>query len=165
VAPGIVWLDAHGDLQTLETTTSGYLGGMPLRILVGYRPELIADQLALRPVSEERIVLADARDLDPPEADYLERSVIRRLPLEELTAERMPDGPYYLHIDCDVVDPGELPDLLFPTPGGPSLHSFGEALRRVMDTGRVAAVGVACTWRPGGGASAAVRETLAAAGL
>src|SRR4051812_19892084 len=45
VQPGIVWFDAHGDVQTLETTTSGYIGGMPLRILVGYRPELIADRL------------------------------------------------------------------------------------------------------------------------
>src|SRR5689334_14769268 len=40
--PAIVWFDAHGDVQTLETTHSGYLGGLPLRILVGYRPELIA---------------------------------------------------------------------------------------------------------------------------
>lgn len=37
---GIVWLDAHGDVQSLETTASGYLGGLPLRLLVGYRPEL-----------------------------------------------------------------------------------------------------------------------------
>src|SRR5262249_43377981 len=39
---GIVWFDAHGDVQTLETTASGYLGGLPLRLLVGYRPELLA---------------------------------------------------------------------------------------------------------------------------
>lgn len=42
VAPSIVWFDAHGDVQTLETTTSGYLGGIPLPIIAGYRPELIA---------------------------------------------------------------------------------------------------------------------------
>ena len=42
--PGVVWFDAHGDVQTLETTTSGYLGGLPLRLLAGYRPELIADR-------------------------------------------------------------------------------------------------------------------------
>ena len=65
---GIVWLDAHGDVQTLETTASGYLPGMSLRFLVGYRPELIAVQLGLRPVPEHRVVLVDARDLDPPEA-------------------------------------------------------------------------------------------------
>jgi arginase len=50
VDPAIVWIDAHGDLQTLETTTSGYLGGLPLRLLAGYRPELIADRLGLQPV-------------------------------------------------------------------------------------------------------------------
>src|SRR5215813_7995727 len=65
--PGIVWFDAHGDVQTLETSTSGYLGGLPLRLLAGYRPELIADAIGLRAVQEDRIVLAGARDLDPPE--------------------------------------------------------------------------------------------------
>jgi arginase len=45
IDPGIVWLDAHGDAQTLETTASGYLGGLPLRLLVGYRPGLIGVHL------------------------------------------------------------------------------------------------------------------------
>ena len=40
VDPAIVWVDAHGDVQTLETTTSSYLGGLALRLLAGYRPEL-----------------------------------------------------------------------------------------------------------------------------
>src|SRR6266576_44591 len=48
IEAGIVWFDAHGDVQTLETTTSGYLGGLPLRLLVGYRPELIAARLGDR---------------------------------------------------------------------------------------------------------------------
>ncbi|HEY0999154.1 MAG TPA: arginase family protein, partial [Streptosporangiaceae bacterium] len=69
--PAIVWFDAHGDVQTLETTTSGYLGGLALRLLTAYRPELIAARLGLRPVPEDRIVLAGARDLDPPEVTYL----------------------------------------------------------------------------------------------
>jgi arginase len=51
--PAIVWFDAHGDVQTLETTSSGYLGGLPLRLLAGYRPELIAGRLGLRPVPED----------------------------------------------------------------------------------------------------------------
>jgi arginase len=65
--PGIVWFDAHGDVQTPETTASGYLGGMPLRLLTGYRPELIAGPLGLRPVPERRIVLAGARAARPAE--------------------------------------------------------------------------------------------------
>lgn len=49
VDPAIVWFDGHGDVQTLETSASGYLGGMPLRILTGYRPELISNDLGLHP--------------------------------------------------------------------------------------------------------------------
>src|SRR6266536_6278275 len=126
--PAIVWFDAHGDVQTLETTASGYLGGMPLRILVGYRPELIAAPLGLRAMGEERVLLVDARDLDPPEVEYLARSAIRRCAARD-AATALPDGPLYLHVDLDVVDPDELPGLLFPAPGGPSLPAVAEAVR------------------------------------
>lgn len=149
--PGIVWFDAHGDLQTPETTTSGYLGGMPLRLLAGYRPELIAGPLGLRPVPEPRILLVDARDLDPPEVAYLERSAIRRLPVPELTADTLPGDPFYLHVDLDVVNPQDLPGLLFPAPGGPRLTEVTAALHRVLASGQVAALGLACTWRQGMG--------------
>ena len=77
---GIVWFDAHGDVQTLETTASGYIGGLPLRMLVGYRPELVAARLGLRPVPEQQVLLVGARDLDPPEVSYLERAQMRRAP-------------------------------------------------------------------------------------
>ena len=82
--PGIVWFDAHGDVQTLETTASGYLGGLPLRILAGYRPELIAGGLELRPVPEHRIVLVGARDLDPPEVTYLASAAISQIEVAAL---------------------------------------------------------------------------------
>lgn len=144
--PSVVWFDAHGDVQTLETTASGYLGGMPLRMLAGYRPELLADRLGLRPIDEDRIVLVDGRDLDPPEAEYLAAAEIRQVFTAEVDATIIPDGAIYLHIDLDVVDGAELPGLLFPTPGGPSAGEVGQAVRRVLDTGRVAAVGLGCTW-------------------
>lgn len=160
--PAIVWFDAHGDVQTPETTSSGYLGGMPLRLLTGYRPELVATRLGLRPVPEDRILLTDARDLDPPEVTYLESSAIRRRPVTELD---IPDGPIYLHVDLDVVDPADLPGLRFPAPGGPRLAEVTAALHRVVATGRVAAVGLACTWHPGhpgaGPLRAPVEELLA----
>lgn len=146
--PGIVWIDAHGDLQTLETTASGYLGGLPLRLLTGYRPELIADKLGLRPVPGQRIVLAGARDLDPPELDYLASAPIRQASLEQLEAA-LPAGPLYVHVDVDITDPAQLPGLRFPAPGGPSLAAVTGVLRGLLRTGRVAAVGLACTWRPG----------------
>ncbi|SDU70062.1 arginase family protein [Jiangella alkaliphila] len=162
-SPSIVWFDAHGDVQTLETTTSGYLGGMPLRMLAGYRPELLADRLGLAPIAEDRIVLVDGRDLDPPERDYLAASNIRQVFTAELDADGVPLGPVYLHVDLDVVDGAELPGLLFPTPGGPSASEVGQAIRRVLDTGRVAAVGLGCTWhegQDGQGAAERVRAAL-----
>ena len=159
----IVWFDAHGDVQTPETTTSGYLGGMPLRLLVGYRPEIIGASLGLRPVPEERVVLVGARDLDPPEAQYLEGSRIRRVEVPDLSSVDLPDGPIYLHVDFDVVTPEDLPDLYFPTPGGPSLATVSRAIRAVLDTGRVVAVGLACTWHANETTTALIRPHLEAA--
>jgi arginase len=155
---GVVWFDAHGDVQTLETTTSGYIGGMPLRLLVGYRPELIATALGLRAVPEERAVLVDARDLDPAEAEYLAGA---RLSRYDINAIRPPDGKFLVHVDLDVVDPAELPGLMYPVDGGPTAGALLAAVQSLVATGRVAGLDVACTWRPDGG-NARRRNLIAA---
>lgn len=161
--PGIVWFDAHGDVQTLETTASGYLGGLPLRLLAGYRPELIAAPLGLRPVPEQQILLAGARDLDPPEAIYLANAQIRRSEVTGLDPAVLPGGALYVHLDLDVADPAEVPGLRYPASGGPGLAQVTGALRTVLGTGRVAAVGIACTWHPGRSAAALIGPQLQAA--
>ena len=163
IEAGIVWFDAHGDVQTLETTTSGYLGGLPLRLLVGYRPELIAARLGLRAVPEHQVALVDARDLDPPEVSYLAGAQIRRSEVGELDAAGLPGGPLYVHLDLDVIDSGQLPGLRFPAPGGPSPAQVTGALSALLGTGRVAAIGIACTWYPGHSAADRVRQHLGAA--
>ena len=132
--PGIVWFDAHGDVQTPETTSSGYLAGMALRLLTDYRPELIASRLRLRPVPENRIVLVDARDLDPPEVTYLDQSQIRRRKVTDLAVSDLPDAPLYVHLDLDVIDGAQLPGLRYPTPAG-----------RTPDRWRMRSV---CCWAP-----------------
>jgi arginase len=157
---GIVWLDAHGDVQTLETTESGYLGGLPLRLLAGYRPELIAADLGLRPVAERRVLLVGARDLDPPEVTYLAGAPVRRAEVADLDTSGLPDGPLYVHVDQDVIDPSDVPGLRYPAPGGPGPAEVAHALQALLGTGRVAAVGVACTWHPGHGAAARVDPYL-----
>jgi arginase len=163
IGAGIVWFDAHGDVQTLETTTSGYLGGLPLRLLMGYRPELIAARLGLRAVPEHQVDLVDARDLDPPEVSYLAGAQIRRSEVGELDAAGLPDGPLYVHLDLDVIDSAQLPGLRFPAPGGPSPAQVTGALSALLGTGRVAAIGVACTWYPGHSAAERIRQHLGAA--
>jgi arginase len=158
--PAIVWFDAHGDVQTLETTTSGYLGGLALRLLTGYRPELIATRLGLRPVREDRIVLVGARDLDPPEVTYLDAAPIRRREVADLTEADLPAGPLYVHVDLDVIDAAGLPGLRYPVPGGPGAAQLADTLRMLLATGQVAALCIACTWHPGHDAAARIAPHL-----
>jgi arginase len=158
--PAVVWFDAHGDVQTPETTSSGYLAGMSLRLLTGYRPELIASRLGLKPVPEDRIVLVGARDLDPPEVTYLDQAPIRRRQVTGLSVADLPDGPLYVHVDLDVIDAAQLPSLRYPTPGGPDSGQVADALSLLFGTGRVAAVGIACSWFPGHGAARLITPYL-----
>ncbi|HLL67162.1 MAG TPA: arginase family protein [Micromonosporaceae bacterium] len=146
--PGLVWFDAHGDVHTLQTSTSGYLGGLALRLAMGAHAELLAEPLGLRPVAEERAVLVDARDLDPAEAAYLATSRVTRRAVDDLDAATLPDGPIVLHVDVDVIDATELPNLQFPASHGPSTESVLRAVHRVRATGRVVAVNIACPWHP-----------------
>ncbi|MBG0562346.1 arginase family protein [Actinoplanes aureus] len=146
--PGIVWFDGHADLHTFQTTTSGYPGGLSLRLVTGAHPEAYAGLFGLRPVPPERAVLVDARDTDPAEADYLATGAIRRVSVAQVDAGTAPPGPFVLHIDADVIDPGELPGLRFPAPGGPSGDDVLAAAGRLLATGWVVAVHVACPWWP-----------------
>ena len=68
IDPTLVWFDAHGDFNTMETTLSGFLGGMPLAMLVGRGDLALPEAVGLAPLPESRVILTDGRDLDPPEA-------------------------------------------------------------------------------------------------
>lgn len=148
--PRIVWFDGHGDVQTPQTSSSRYVGGFPVRQLVGGSDRTAPERLGLRPVPERDVVLVDARDLDPPEVEYLARSGIRRVPVDQVGAV---EEPVYLHVDVDVTNPDDLPGLLFPATGGPGLAAVTTAVRTVVAAGGVAAVGIACTYRHGSGAA------------
>ncbi|HEX6345182.1 arginase family protein [Umezawaea sp.] len=159
--PSVVWFDAHGDVHTRLTSTSGYLGGMALRLVLGAHEDQLAAPLGLRPLPEHRAVLVDARDLDPAEADYLAAGEVRHCGVEELRAPLLPDGPLVLHVDLDVITADELPGMLFPVPGGPTRRAVLDAVRRVLATGRVVAVDIACPWHP----ARDERETATRTGL
>lgn len=119
-APLLVWFDAHGDFNTWETTPSGFVGGMPLAMLVGRgEPRLLA-ALDLAPWPETDVVLVDARDLDPGERESLEDSAVRHVhdPRRLLEEPRLDDRPLWVHFDVDVVDPADVPAVGYPAPGG-----------------------------------------------
>jgi arginase len=116
-------------------------------------------------VPESRVLLVDARDLDPAEVEFLAGSAIRHTPVDAVV-EALPEGPVHLHVDADVVDPRDLPGLLFPAPDGPRLPEVLGAVRAVLATVPVVAVTIGRTWRGAGTADPhfAARSRAAAAG-
>ncbi|MEJ7789188.1 MAG: arginase family protein [Thermoleophilaceae bacterium] len=129
----VLWLDAHGDFNTPDTSPSGYLGGMALAAACGYWDA----GLGAASVAAERIVLAGVRELDPPERSALEQShvtVIGASPVETLVAvQNALDGaPVYVHLDLDVIDPESFP-AQFPAPGGLDPDKLYDVLEAVMD--------------------------------
>lgn len=111
---GVLWIDAHGDFNTPQTTTSGFLDGMTLATATGQCwGELARSIEGFEPVPDSAVVLLGARDLDPGEASALARSQIIRLSVEAAKTDLAPVlqtiGPtmkrFYVHLDMDALDP------------------------------------------------------------
>ncbi|MGH8093212.1 MAG: arginase family protein [Chthoniobacterales bacterium] len=111
---GVLWIDAHGDFNTPQTTMSGFLDGMTLATATGRCwVELARSIEDFRPVPDEAVVLFGTRDLDPGEAAALTRSEIVRLGPEAAQDEIEPVlqslaqtlGKFYVHLDLDALDP------------------------------------------------------------
>ncbi|CDH06770.1 arginase family protein [Xenorhabdus bovienii] len=104
----VLWIDAHGDFNTPETTESGYLGGMVLAAACGLWNS--GHGSGLRP---EQIVLVGARDIDTTEHELLQTAGVRIIPPTEATPENILNtingSPVWIHIDWDVLEPGFLP--------------------------------------------------------
>ena len=122
---GLVWLDAHGDLNTPETSPSGNRWGMPFRMILD--EGLVAPRDA---------ALVGARNLDPPEVEYLGAAGI------DDSIERSLEGTdrVYVAFDLDVLDPADA-DVHFPEPGGLPIQSAETALREVAARARIAGLG------------------------
>ncbi len=162
ISPCLVWFDAHGDFHTEQTTTSGYLGGLPLAKIVGRGDLTLPEGLGLVPLAEDLVTLVDARDLDPAEATALAGSELRHVSLSDFDADRLPERPVLVHIDVDVVDPADLAGLRFPAPGGPHLQQVADAVRAIVEARSLAALDIAATWRPEGAMRVQTDPVLAA---
>jgi arginase len=128
----VLYLDAHGDFNTPDTSPDGFLGGMCLSGACGEWEHGLAD-----PIPPERVVLAGVRDLDPGERELLERSpatVIGASTVETLVAVKnaLDGAPVYVHLDLDVIDPEEFP-AQFPAPGGLSSDKLYDLMEAVAE--------------------------------
>jgi len=111
-----LWLDAHGDFNTPDTTPSGFLGGMCLAAACGVWSDGRVDPA--------RVHMVGVRDLDEDEREVIARAGVRMgVPHH---------GPVYVHLDCDVLDPSVLPSQ-FPAPGGMSFEALGALLAGLGD--------------------------------
>ena len=125
----LVWFDAHGDLNTPDTSPSGNIWGMPLRMLL--------DSGAVEPPD---VVLLGARNLDPPEREYVASIGLRTEP-EALEDALAGTEGVYVALDVDVLDPGEITPFM-PEPGGLSLAETEGLLARVRERSTVLGAGL-----------------------
>ncbi|HEV2459395.1 MAG TPA: arginase [Ktedonobacterales bacterium] len=151
---GVIWLDAHADFNTVETSPSGNIHGMILASLAGYGEPVLVNAGGPGPhVAPGRIVIVGARDLDAGERDLLRQagvhvrsmSEIDRRGIHEVTREAIAlasDGANGLHVsfDMDVVDPTEAPGVGTPVPGGITYREAHLAMELVAESGRLVAM-------------------------
>jgi arginase len=157
---GIVWIDAHADFNTPQSSASGFFPGMSLAVVTGHcHRELWASLGGRPPVPEQLVVLAGVRSLSPPaEARRLQNSAIHAIPwkrgrpqgdivseLEQLAGQV---DEVYLHIDNDAFDPNTAPGVVDePVPGGLSLAQMEDIVHAVTARLPIAAATIA-TYAP-----------------
>lgn len=158
---GIVWIDAHGDFNTPETSYSGILAGMPLAILAGLAGPLWREAAGLlAPIPTDRILLAGARELDEKEETLLQSTevrVVRDAQFRDTSTfkdavQRLAHRceSLVLHIDLDVLDPRFVPSASTPSPDGLTVAELIRILREVLQTGKVAVIALS-SLNPGAG--------------
>ena len=134
IDPVIVWLDAHGDFNTPETTPSGFIGGMPLAMLVGRGDTWLRENVGLEAIAERDVILSDGRDLDSGEAASLAGSQVAHVrDVADVPSVLPRSRPLYVHFDTDIIDVREAPAMMYPSADGPSvadLRRMAQALHR-----------------------------------
>jgi arginase len=121
---------------------------MPLAMLVGRGEQTMLKALELMPLAEDRVILTDARDLDPGEKQLIEAANIIHLPdVNSLLNSMLPDGPLYIHLDTDIVNPAEAAAMNYLAAGGPSAKELQAVMKHLSRTEKIAAVSMS-TWNP-----------------
>ena len=148
---GLIWIDAHGDMNTPATTRSGNVHGMPLAALLGYEPTELAAIGGRRPkVRADRTVLVGVRDLDPLEKELIRASKIRVFTMADIdehgigvvmkralaVAGRGTAG-IHVSLDLDVCDPAIAPGVGTPVKGGLDYREAHAAMETIARSGKL----------------------------
>ncbi len=175
---GMLWLDAHPDFNTPETTRSGSLGGMPVAVATGRAlRRMRLDAHLDPPLNDRHVVMAGVRLTDPLEQDLLDRSSIQQLSVDDLRnmtpavfaqldrLSRLTDK-IYVHIDMDVLDPREVMGHGNKVPNGPSSEQLAKLFETIFTRyPKASAIGFATipSTDEGGLSLAAVNRMIAGA--
>ena len=142
----VVWLDAHPDLNSPESSPSGSFHGMVLRTLLGDGVEQLLPSLPLDPA---RVILAGARSFDPAEDEYIAENGVTCIEAADVSAESLIAAveatgatSIYLHIDLDVIDPSDFSGLGYPEPFGVSATALLDTLKGLLARFPLAGAGI-----------------------
>jgi arginase family enzyme len=136
----LLWLDAHGDFNTPDTTPSGFLGGMCLAGAVG-----LWDTGHGAGPGPERVVLVGGRDLDGAEEELIGRHGVVRT---DDPAAALAGGEVFVHLDVDILDPAVMPGQLYPAPGGFDMTQLRDLLADVAARARIVGAEITCFSTP-----------------
>ena len=149
---GLVWIDAHTDINTPETSPSGNVHGMPLAALLGLGPEPLAKIYGYAPkIDPENVVLIGIRDIDAAERENIRRGGVthvytmrdidergmRAVMEEALSAAASGTAGYHVSLDMDWIDPEDAPGVGTPVRGGATYREAHLAMEILADHGRL----------------------------
>jgi arginase len=150
---GVIWVDAHGDMNTPATTSSGNVHGMPLAALLGSEPAELAD-IGTRPaIRAEHTVLVGVRNLDEDEKDRIRRSGVHVFTMKDIDREGIAviaeraialasngTGGVHVSFDLDVCDPTFAPGVGTPVKGGLDYREAHMIMEIVADSQQLVAL-------------------------
>ncbi len=152
---GVIWIDAHADFNTPETTPSGNIHGMPLAALAGYGDKRLVQiwDEAIPVIDPQRIAILGARDLDPGEKINLQEAGVMVMGMEQIDRigmyasmtkliehiSRDVDG-IYLSFDMDSMDPRHAPGVGTPVVGGLTYREAHLACEMIAESGKLAGI-------------------------